>query len=904
MSNIGLYKKKLCPMNEFSIHLVEGYSLFYEMLSKFVVNCKSGKIKRKKNLFEIKRLFSKLNRISLDNSQSLDNKKLLIEAVIAQLEGDFHAAIGLYDKSIDSAKHAMNHFDEALACELAARYSISLGNEDVAVLYLHEARNAYTMSGSTANADIIDSEFEHLLSNPEIINSAEPFPGKNSTSDNTLESFDLAAVIKASHLISGEIMLDSLFEKLIKILSENAGADKVFIILEEDGKLRIEAMSSAIDNKVILNQTLSIDDSGMVPVSIVNYVKRTREYVVLNNAAREGKFMNDPYIMDNNIKSVVCFPLLRQQVVNGIVYLENSLSAGVFSSERLEMIKLLSTQATISLENAMLFEKTKKAEYELQQQYEEIQSQYEEMESMNDELEKTYRKLLDVNEEIVIFKKFAEASGQGMGMSDLSQKITYANPALCNVLKETNPVTVIGKSFNSYYSKESFKKIKNEIFNILIQGGEWEGEMDVITSNGDVVPTFQSFFSIRDNAGKLLLYATIVTDITDRKKLEGQLIQSQKMEAVGRLAGGIAHDFNNLLTAIIGYSQMILNDMSENDKNRGDLNEILKAADRSSSLTRQLLAFSRKQILKPSIIDLNNVVKNIGKMLNRLIGEDIHLVTLLMENIDHVKADKGQVEQIIMNIIVNARDAMPNGGTITITTGNKIISKNEARTIPDSRPGKFVCLTIEDTGIGIDDKIIKMIFEPFFSTKSPDKGTGLGLSVVYGIVAQHNGWISVTSKVDEGTSFNIYLPSTKVKINDTVKKINKTEIVKGRGERILLVEDQIEVMNFTSKALKKNGYNIFEASSGSAAIKLFEQENGLFDLVFSDVVLPDIKGTIVADYVKSQRPEIPIILSSGYADKQSQLDTIREKGYRFLEKPYFLNDLLLIINEVLQSQRK
>jgi two-component system cell cycle sensor histidine kinase/response regulator CckA len=391
----------------------------------------------------------------------------------------------------------------------------------------------------------------------------------------------------------------------------------------------------------------------------------------------------------------------------------------------------------------------------------------------------------------------------------------------------------------------------------------------------------------------------ISRDITRRKQLEEQLLQAQKMEAIGKLAGGIAHDFNNLLTAIMGYSELVLVNMEPDNPHRENLEEIRLAGKRASSLTHQLLAFSRKQVLKPKILNLNQVVKGMERMLQRIIGEDIHLNSQLEPQLNKIKADNGQLEQIILNLTVNAVDAMPNGGTLIIKTQNEKIPHNASSLSPDSRPGNFVCLSFFDSGEGIDKKVIPQIFEPFFTTKA--NGTGLGLSVVYGIVKQHNGWINVDSEPGGGTTFRIYFPALVSSEEENPEQELSLMEFGGNGEKILFVEDEIGVRELSAKALRDYGYEVIEARNAGEAREIFEKQKGNFHLVVCDIILPDKNGIELMENIQSLHPNTKILFISGYADHRSQWTDVVKKGVPFLQKPYSLVDLLKMIKEVVES---
>ncbi len=385
--------------------------------------------------------------------------------------------------------------------------------------------------------------------------------------------------------------------------------------------------------------------------------------------------------------------------------------------------------------------------------------------------------------------------------------------------------------------------------------------------------------------------------VEEKEQMHAQLLQAQKMEAIGTLASGVAHDFNNLLTAIQGFADLALASVDESNPLHGDLEKIRSSAERGSRLVRQLLLFSRRQSVELAPIDLNTTTQGLMRMLAPLIGEDIAMSLILEPDTPVVMADEAGMQQVLMNLAVNARDAMPDGGTLTIRTEAVELSDDECVDLPESRPGRFVRLSVEDTGVGMDAETIARIFEPFFSTKGPARGTGLGLAVVYGIVKQHGGWLSVESSSDKGSTFRVYLPASGEAINGESGRIPSVIGLAGNGERILVVEDEHAVRDFATKVLRRNGYVVFEAETVTEALGLLEKEQGRFDLVFSDVVLPDRSGVQLAEHLSRTNPSLPVLLSSGHTDERSQWKAIRDRALPFLEKPYSLPDLLRAVKE-------
>ncbi|MBI2878062.1 MAG: response regulator [Candidatus Tectomicrobia bacterium] len=389
----------------------------------------------------------------------------------------------------------------------------------------------------------------------------------------------------------------------------------------------------------------------------------------------------------------------------------------------------------------------------------------------------------------------------------------------------------------------------------------------------------------------------------EKERIQSQLFQSQRMESIGRLAGGVAHDFNNLLTIIQGQADRAMRTLGEDEPLYENLEEIRRASIRAADLTRRLLLFSRKQPMEFASLDLGRMVEVWLKMLQRLLGEDIAIQPNLASDLWTVQADAGSIEQVILNLVLNARDAMPEGGTLTIRTGNVTLDEEQCHRIPEAWPGRFVCLSVVDTGVGMDPELIPQIFEPFFTTKEAGKGTGLGLSVAYGIVKRHEGWIHVSSEPGQGSTFTIYLPAFAGKPEEKAQETVSFQELRGEGERVLLVEDEEEVRGFVARVLRENGYVVWEAASGGEALDRFERERGAFDLLFSDVILPDRSGLQLVDQLRFRNPELRVLLGSGYLDQKSQEPTIHARGFRFIQKPYALPELLRVVREVIGGER-
>jgi len=414
--------------------------------------------------------------------------------------------------------------------------------------------------------------------------------------------------------------------------------------------------------------------------------------------------------------------------------------------------------------------------------------------------------------------------------------------------------------------------------------------------DGTEVPVEVSLSYVEIDEGVFAI--AFVSDISQRKYLEEQLLHAQKMEAVGRLAGGVAHDFNNMLTVISGYNRMILDELSTMDPLRGYAEEILKAADRAGALTNQLLAFSRRQIMQPRVINVNAVLILTQKMLRRLIGEDVDLVLNLAVNVGNIKADPGHVEQAIVNLAVNARDAMPLGGRLTIETADVVLDETYARTHLGVQPGEFTMIAVSDTGHGMDAETRRHIFEPFFTTKEKGKGTGLGLATVYGMVKQAGGDIWVYSEPGKGTTFKLYFP----RVSEPVADAGAGDAVPARhtgGETILVVEDEQAVRDLTVRILRQLGYTILTASSGAEALEISQSHKGHIDLLLTDVVMPNMSGRQLADSLHLSRPKTKVLFLSGYTENTVVHHGVLDAGVDFLPKPFSRENLSKKLREVL-----
>ena len=497
-----------------------------------------------------------------------------------------------------------------------------------------------------------------------------------------------------------------------------------------------------------------------------------------------------------------------------------------------------------------------------------------------------------------------EQSAETTMITDLNGTILYVNPAFEKASGYTRE-EALGQNPRFLKSGKHDAEFYRKMWAVLGHGEVWSGRITNKKKDGTLYDEDASISPVRDAAGKVVNYVAVKRDVTHEAQLEAQLRQAQKMEAVGQLAGGVAHDFNNMLAVIRGNAELLLMDEEQfTAEVREGLEHVVAASERAANLTRQLLTFSRKQVMQPQPLLLNEVIANLSKMLRRVISEDINLQCYYAARLPHVQADTGMMEQVILNLVVNARDAMPAGGQLHVATEQVTLDQAQARVKLGAYAGEFVCLLVSDTGTGIAPEVLPRIFEPFFTTKEVGKGTGLGLATVYGIVQQHQGWIEVSSRVGQGTTFKVFLPAIPTPTRSAAAAVAGADI-RGGKETILLVEDEHTVRLTTRRVLERKGYKVWEATSAQEALELWHSYEGEIALLLTDIIMPgEMSGRDLAERLWEQRPGLNVIFMSGYsADVLGKgTEFIRRTRSYFLQKPAASRTLLETVRRCLDEK--
>ena len=748
--------------------------------------------------------------------------------------------------------------------------SVPLISKDqvIGVLILHASKeNAYTDQDLTL-AEKVGNQIAGAVANSQLF-----IEGKRAEEAVTKLSQENAVMAEIGRIISSTLNIEKVYEHFSEEVHKLIYFDRIEIV-----------MTNPEDNTISIAYVTGLDVSDRkagdtIPMSgtVVQEVFRTRSSQLIQPANTEEVASRFPLLQSSfqaGLRSMIFVPLVSEDQVIGVLSLKTT-NPDVYTERDLRLTERVGNQIAGAIANAQLFAERKRAEEALRRS------------------EGKFQKLFD-------------EAPVGYQEIDSEGRIIRINRTELDMLGYTAE-EMLGKYIWEFITdEESRQKVKGKLAGAIPTGRAFERLFQ--RKDGITFPAIMEDRVLRDSEGKIAGIRATIQDVTERKRseeekslLQEQLRQSQKMEAIGKLAGGVAHDFNNLLTVIHGYGELLLSSLNQENRLKQDVQEILNASERASSLTRQLLAFSRKQVLQPKVLDLNAHVLNMDKMLRRMIGEDVGLVTLLTKDLGRIKADPGQIEQAILNLAINAKDAMLNGGKLTIETANVKLDENYARSRVGVSPGDYVMLSVSDTGVGIAPETKERIFEPFFTTKEKGKGTGLGLSTVYGIVQQSGGNIWVYSEPGLGTTFKIYLPRIEEGTESVRPAAVSTKPLQG-SETVLLVEDEEMVRKLACTVLEKNGYTVLEASNGDEALDVVQGRNGNpIHLVVTDVVMPGMSGRQLADRLVSLRPEIKILYMSGYTDDAIVHHGVLDPGIAYIQKPFTPDALASKVREILDG---
>ena len=492
-----------------------------------------------------------------------------------------------------------------------------------------------------------------------------------------------------------------------------------------------------------------------------------------------------------------------------------------------------------------------------------------------------------------------DQAAEAIIIADHEGTILYVNPAFERISGYSREEAV-GKTPRILRSGKQDKALYREMWGTLERGEVWTGHLNNRRKDGSLYEEDATISPVRDSSGKVVSFVGVMRDVTQLLSLEKQVRMAQKMEAVGTLAGGIAHDFNNALTGIVGFGELLRMRMAGDEQALHDLDEIMRCAERAATLTRQLLTFARRQVIEPVHLNLSALVADLMKLIGKVVGEHIEVKTSLGKNVPTIHADRGQVEQVVMNLCLNARDAMPEGGRLLVETGDVVLEEEDVRRNPYMKTGRYALLTVSDTGVGMDETTRSRVFEPFFTTKGPDKGTGLGLAMVYGIVKQHGGYIHLYSEPGKGTAFKVYFPAIEAQ-PESVPANRGEENVRGGTETILLAEDEEAIRALAERILTGFGYAVLVARNGEEAIEIFRQKKEIV-LAVLDVVMPRMGGKEAFEEMHRQDPRLKVIFMSGYSADGIHDSFVLIPGTPFLQKPFGPTILARKVREVLDAQ--
>lgn len=655
-----------------------------------------------------------------------------------------------------------------------------------------------------------------------------------------------------------ELVITQNLEKLVDFTKSDRGFIYVFNSYDSEMSLKYHYYKDGLKAKIENHQQINRDDFA----ELIKPLKNKQPFVLKSKRDLSTNAYTIKSIFDvEETKSLIAYPLIEKDLVTGFIGLDTVTEEKDWSEAQIELIILFCECISSALKRKKAVDRGLNIEQKLRTLFEKIED--------------------------TVF------------VSSPKGHIIEINPAGIKLLgyESLEEMTELSIPNDLYVKSHDWEEYQSIIAN---KGFVKDYESVLKCKDGSKIHVIETTTTIKDDDGKIIAYEGILRDITKRKKLEQQLFQSQKMESIGMLAGGIAHDFNNILTAILGHSELLLLKMDENSPLYKDVSGIYNSGKKAENLVKQLLGFSRKQVIAPQVINLNEVVTELHKMISRLISEDIDVQIQLAERLKYVSADPTQIQQILVNLAVNAGHAIKNEKNknekkhIIIKTDNVFLDKNYVAANAGAIAGKYIMISVKDTGIGMDENTKEQIFEPFFTTKGEESGTGLGLATVYGIVKQNDGYIKVESEPGKGAEFQIYWPVARSEVVSNEKNLeSEIRFTNETNRTIMVVEDDYAVRELASTALKKIGYNVIVAENGKRALKIIQEKNLIseIDLLFTDIIMPEMNGEELAIKVLEMNPDIKILLSSGYTRSKVFKDNAGNENYSFLFKPYTIKKL-------------
>ena len=861
------------------IHLLDYH--FYSALTLASLVATQQPERRSECLGRIKEHWKQLHEWMQGIPETFVSAAALVEAEIARIENRDLDAMRSYERAIQEAREHGPIQNEGLANELAAQFYAARGFEKIARLYLRDARYCYLRWGAEGKVRQLEELHPHLREKP---------ISASATIGASIDQLEVGTVVRASQAMSGEIVLGKLIETLMRIAVEHAGAQRGLLVLPRGNEQRIEAEATIGPDAITVRLLGTPLAPSELPYSILQYVSRTHDSVILDDASAPTPFSADEYIRHKRARSVLCLPLLKQARLIGLLYLENNLAPGVFTPQRIALLELLASQAAISLENAHL--------------YDELTDENRIRRQVEEDLRRSEAYLAEA-------QRLSETGS--FGWTPSSGRIYWSDETFRIFEYERTITPTAELLMNQRVHPEDVARVWQVVERAACDGQDYSHENRLQMPDGRIKHIHVVAHATRNENGEVDFVGAVM-DVTktkeaenrvrlaqaEREQLQQRLRQAEKMEAVGRLAGGIAHDFNNVLAGVFAYGEMLFEETAADSPLKRYAKNVLTAAARGRALVEQILAYSRSQLGKRAPVDLAHVVAETLELLRGSLPADIRLESSAPELPLIVIGDVTQLHQVVMNVCSNAIQAMSAGGTLRVALEAADLFVERALSHGPLGPDRYVRLTIQDSGSGMNEATLARIFEPFFTTKEIGRGTGLGLSLVYAIVTDAGGAIDVHSALEQGSTFSIYLPRTEAAL--VAADEAAAPLPRGNGERVLLVEDEPSLLALTTEVLERLGYQPVSFSDSHAALAAFEAAPRSFDVVITDDVMPGLTGTGLAMQLRRRRLDIPIVLVSGYTDPTLTQQKLAAGVSELLVKPLQSRQIATTLDRVLHHR--